>query len=105
MHQQVITSARALREDDARPSTARRVLQQLFDIDPAAIDDAWTLADFEGCNLPAVSEPLTRMGWCIRVRDRVFACFGVTCDIDEPLSDLVARIELAERGVRCTLGH
>jgi len=105
MHQQVVTSGRALREDDAQTSTVRRVLQQLFDIDPATIDESWTLADFEGCNLPEVSEPLTRMGWRIRVRDRVFACFGVTCDIDEPLSDLVLRIEMAERGVRCTLGH
>jgi hypothetical protein len=39
------------------------------------------------------------------VKDRVFSCFGVNFDIDEPLSTLVARIELAERGVRCTLAH
>ena len=104
MHQQVVTSSRAAREDEAHDTT-RRVLHQLFDIDPLAIDDSWTLADFEGCNLPKVTEPLTRMGWRIRVQDRVFACFGVTCDIDEPLADLVARIEMAERGVRCTLGH
>jgi hypothetical protein len=105
MHQQVVASAWLPREDEAHPATVRRVLQQLFHIDAAAIDDAWTLGDFEGCNLPNVTEKLTRMGWRIRVRDRVFACFGVSCDIDEPLSDLAARIELAERGVRCTLGH
>ena len=63
------------------------------------------VADFEGCSLPNISEPLTPMGWRIRVRDRVFAYFGVTCDVDEPLSTLIARIELAERGVRCTLAH
>ncbi|HEY4038986.1 MAG TPA: hypothetical protein VGM15_09205 [Burkholderiaceae bacterium] len=104
MHQQVVASSRAAREDESR-DTARRVLQQLFDIDPAAINESWTLADFEGCNLPEVTEPLTSTGWRIRVRDRVFTCFGVTCDIDEPLSDLAARIDRAERGVRCTLGH
>ena len=81
------------------------MLQQLFDIDPVAVEESWTLADFEGCNLPGVTDPLTRTGWRIRVRDRVFICFGVTCDIDEPLSDLAARIDMAERGVRCTLGH
>jgi hypothetical protein len=105
MHQQVVASNWALREDEAHPGTARRVLQQLFEINPASIDEAWTLADFEGCNLPGMTGPLTPMGWRIRVRDHVFTCFGVSCDIDEPLSDLVSRIEMAERGVRCTLGH
>jgi hypothetical protein len=85
--------------------TARRVLQQLFDLDLATIDESSTLADFEGCNLPDTAEPLTPMEWRIRVKDRVFSCFGVNFDIDEPLSTLVARIELAERGVRCTLAH
>jgi len=105
MHQQVVVSGRAAPEGEAQPSTVRRVLQQLFEIDATAIDESWTLADFEGCHLPDATEPLTRMGWRIRVQERVFACFGVTCDIDEPLSDLAARIDLAERGVCCTLGH
>lgn len=105
MHQQVVVPGRGPREDEARAGTVRKVLQQLFDIDAVTVDESWALADFEGCNLPDVTEKLTRMGWRIRVQDRVFACFGVTCDIDEPLSDLVARIELAERGVRCTVGH
>jgi hypothetical protein len=105
MHQQAVATGCASREGQAQPCTVGRVLQQLFQIDRAAIDETWTLADFEGCKLPGVSEPLTAMGWRIRVRERVFTCFGVSCDIDEPLSDLVARIELAEHGVRCTLGH
>jgi hypothetical protein len=105
MHQQVVASNRAMREDEAPLATARRVLQQLFDVNPATIDESWTLADFEGCNLLGVSEPLTAMGWRIRAREQVFTCFGVSCDIDEPLSDLVTRIEMAERGVRCTVGH
>lgn len=105
MHQQVVVPNWTVREDQARESTLRRVLLQLFEIESVTIDETWTLADFEGCSLPSVAEPLTPMGWRIRVRDRVFAYFGVTCDIDEPLSNLVARIEMAERGVRCTLGH
>jgi hypothetical protein len=105
MHQQVVASSWSPREEQAQGCTTRRVLQQLFDINPSAIDESWTLSDFEGCKLPQVAEALTPMGWRIRVRDLVFAFFGVTCEIDEPLSDLVARIEMAERGVRCTVGH
>jgi hypothetical protein len=37
--------------------------------------------------------------------DGVFSYFGVNCDLDEPLSTLVARIELAERGVRYVPAH
>ena len=105
MHHQAGVYARAPREDESRPATARLVLRQLFDVDLAEIDESGTLADFEGCNLPYAAGPLTRMAWRIRVKDRVFSCFGVSCDIEEPLSTLIARIELAERGVRCTLAH
>ena len=96
---------RATRKDEAWSGTARRVLQQLFAIDREAIHESDTLADFEGCNLPDVNGPLTPMAWRIHVKDRVFSCFGVDCEIDEPLSCLVARIELAEHGVGCSLGH
>ena len=105
MHHQAVARRKASRENEARPDTARRVLRQLFDLDLAQIDESGTLADFEGCSLPDVAGPLTRMGWRIRVQDRVFSCFGVTCDIDEPISTLIARIELAERGVHCTQAH
>jgi len=105
MHYLAVTRSKAPRENEVRLDTARRVLRQILDLDLAQIDESGTLADFEGCSLPDVAGPLTRMGWRIRVQDRVFACFGVTCDIDEPLSTLIARIELAEHGVRCTLAH
>lgn len=105
MRQQVTTSGKAKLNDEARRGTARRVLQQLFEIDPAAIDETSSLSDYEGCDLRDVAGPLSRMGWRIRVKDRIFSCFGVDCDIDEPLSTLLARIELAEGGVRCTLAH
>jgi hypothetical protein len=105
MHQQAGVCGQAPRQEEARRGTARRVLRQLFGIDPAEIDESGTLADFEGCKLPDTAMPLTGMGWRIRVKDRVFACFGVTCDVDEPLSTLITRIELAEHGVGCTLAH
>jgi hypothetical protein len=105
MGQQVTTSGKAKLKDEARHGTARRVLQQLFEIDQAAIDESGSLADYEGCDLRDVAEPLSRMAWRILVKDRVFSCFGVDCEIDEPLSTLLARIELAECGVRCTLAH
>ena len=105
MYLSVATSGQAPLNDEARLSTARRVLQELFDVDLATIDESGTLADYEGCDLPDVTEPLTRMAWRIRVKDRIFACFGVHCEIDEPLSTLLARIELAECGVHCTLVH
>ena len=105
MRQQIVASGKPKLKEEARRGTARRVLQQLFEIDLGAIDESGSLADYEGCDLRDVAEPLTRMGWRIRVKDRVFSCFGVDCEIDEPLSTLLARIELAERGVRCTLAH
>jgi hypothetical protein len=98
-------AAQVAQTDAGRSGIARRVLQQLFEFDPEAIDESDTLADFEDRNLPGVAEPLTRMGWRIRVKDRIFSRFGVNCELDEPISSLVARIELAERGVRCTLVH
>jgi hypothetical protein len=105
MRQQIAVSGKAKLKEEARRGTARRVLQQLFEIDLAAIDESGSLADYEGCDLRDIAEPLTRMGWRIRVKDRVFSCFGVDCEIDEPLSTLLARIELAECGVHCTLAH
>ena len=104
MQQQAATTRKAAKQQRARVGTARRVLQQLFGVEPATIDESCALADFEGCNPPG-APVLTPMAWRIWVKDRVFACYGVDCQIDEPLSTLVARIELAERGVRCTLGH
>ncbi len=86
-------------------ATARRILQQILNVEPAAIDESKSLSDFEGCALPDVAEPLSRMAWRIRVQDRVFSRFGVSCDLDEPLSTLVARIELAERGVCYARAH
>jgi hypothetical protein len=105
MRQHAAITAQATRQDRDCSNTARRILQQLFEIAPAAFDESDTLSDFEGCNLPDTAQPLTPMAWRIRVKDRVFSCFGVHCELDEPLSTLVARIELAERGVRCALVH
>jgi hypothetical protein len=103
MHQRA-ASGKAVKKESPRHATARRVLQHLLGIELAAIDEACALADFEGCNLPD-GPALTPMEWRIRVKERVFACYGVDCHIDEPLSTLAARIELTERGVGCTLVH
>jgi hypothetical protein len=105
MHYHAPVNGQAAEQTKAPSDTARRLLQQLFDLDPAVIDESGALADFEGCNLPNVVKPLTPGAWRILVKDRVYSCFGVNCDVDEPLSSLVARIELAEHGVRCTLSH
>lgn len=105
MHHSVAITRHNTQADADRCGIARRVLQQLFEVDLDAIDESGTLADFESCNLPGVTEPLTRMGWRIRVKDRIFSRFGVHCEIDEPISTLIARVKLAESGVRCTLVH
>jgi len=105
MRHKAAATGQAAKRAKARSRTARRVLQQLFEVDPATIDESRTLADFEGCNLPNTAEALTPIAWRTRVKDRVFMCFGVDCDLDEPLSTLAARIELAERGVCCTVTH
>ncbi|MBV8210612.1 MAG: hypothetical protein JO133_11180 [Burkholderiaceae bacterium] len=103
MHPQVSGSGQAARKDETWAVMANRVLRQLFDGEPSAINESTALSDFEGCTLRDGPPSLSAMAWRIRVKDLVFSCFGVDCDIDEPLSSLVARIELAERGVRCTL--
>jgi hypothetical protein len=96
MHRQATRSKRGT------AVTARRILQQLFETHPAPVDASRALADFEGCRLAGTAQALTPMGWRILVKERVYSCFGVSCDIDEPLSALAARIELAERGVSCS---
>jgi len=105
MKHQVAVNGPITRQQSAWSTTARRVLRQLFEVDPAAIDESRTLADFEGCELRGIAGPLTPIAWRILLKDRIFSCFGVNFDIDEPLSTLVARIELAERGVRYALAH
>ena len=105
MHHPVAIGAQLTQAHADRSSIARRVLHHLFEVNLPTIDESDSLADFESCHLPGVAEPLTRMGWRIRVKDRIFSRFGVNCELDEPISTLVARIELAERGVRCTLAH
>jgi hypothetical protein len=105
MHHPIAITGQAERVHAGRSGTAHRVLQQLFEVELPAIDESDSLADFENCKLPGITEPLTRMGWRIRVKDRIFSRFGVNCELDEPISTLVARIELAEQGVRCTLAH
>jgi hypothetical protein len=91
--------------DAHRSALARQVLQQLFEVNVECIDETESLSDFEHCNLPGISEPLTRMGWRIQVKDRIFTRFGINFELDEPISTLLARIELAQSGVRCTLAH
>jgi hypothetical protein len=105
MHHPVAICAQVNRAHADRSNIARRVFHQLFGVDLPTVDESNTLADFEACDLPGVTEPLTRMGWRIQVKDRIFSRFGVNFELDEPISTLVARIELAERGVRCTLAH
>jgi hypothetical protein len=106
MRRPAAASSKAGRSKNATWSAAaRRILQQILKVDPDTIDESQSLSDFEGCALPDIFEPLSRMAWRIRVQDRVFSYFGVNCDLDEPLSTLVARIELAERGVRYVPAH
>jgi len=102
---QPAAARRAAKQMAARSGTARRILNQLFGFEPPAIDDSCALADFEGCSLPDAPGVLSPMEWRILVKDRVYACYGVDCDVDEPLSTLVARVDLAEHGVHCSPGH
>ncbi len=105
MRHQVARGRKAAQQDTTASGTIRRILKHLFDIEPATIDGSATLGDFESYPLANTAGALTPTGWRTRVRDRVYFWFGVDCDIDEPLSVLAARIELAERGVHCTLVH
>jgi len=82
---------------DAHRATARRVLKALFELEAQnlQLSDATTLADFAGV-LGVARAP----AWAIRVKEQVYAHFGIDCEVDEPLVDMLVRLESAEHGVR-----
>jgi len=82
---------------DAHRATARRVLKALFELEAqhVQLSDATTLADFAGVLGVACAR-----AWTIRVKEQVYAHFGIDCEVDEPLVDMLVRLESAEHGVR-----
>lgn len=85
-------------------AAARRVLRDLFnlDADSVAISDETTLLDFaqdEDCER-ADSEFAMIWGNCLK--GQIFERYGINCEPDEPLVNLLARLETAEHGVRLT---
>jgi hypothetical protein len=86
------------RVDDFRAS-AQRVLKELFnvDIDGIVISDNTTLLDF--AEDAAEDAGFSRV-WAECIKQEVFARYGITCEAHEPLVDVLARLETAERGVK-----
>jgi len=89
---------------DAHRLTARRVLRELFDLDEQGVGltDATTLSDFARFALNGAATNASARAWAICVKEKVYAQYGIDCEIDEPLVDLLVRLETAEHGVRLT---
>jgi Ribonuclease G/E len=87
---------------DSHRGTAQRLLRDLFglDLEHVLISDMTTLSDLVGHVLAGKDPAASARAWAIRVKEQVFAHFGIDCEADEPLLDLLVRLESAERGVR-----
>lgn len=79
---------------DAFRAGARRVLKDLFnlDADRVVLSDETTLLD--------LAEDAAGVAGATRIKQLVYANYGITCEADEPLVDVLARLATAERGVR-----
>lgn len=87
---------------DAHRATARRVLRELFGLDEqdVRLTDATTLSDFAGRVSNGAAASCSARAWAISVKERVYAQYGIDCEVDEPFVDLLVRLETAEHGVR-----
>jgi hypothetical protein len=76
---------------------AQRVLKELFNLDVAGtvISDNTTLLDFAE---DAAEDACFSRVWAECIKQQVFARFGIACEAHEPLVDVLARLETAERG-------
>ncbi|SPE34558.1 hypothetical protein SBBP1_730052 [Burkholderiales bacterium] len=87
---------------DAFRGTAKRVLKDLFDLEPEsiALSDVTTLSDLSGHAIVGMTGALSPRAWAIGVKEQVYARYGISCEVDEPLIDLLVRLETADHGVR-----
>jgi hypothetical protein len=85
-------------------AAARRVLRDLFnlDADRCAISDETTLLDFAGEEDSGTPDIEYSMIWGNCLKNQIFERYGINCEPDEPLVNLLARLETAEHGVRLT---
>jgi len=79
-------------------STVSRVLAELFETDDFHVCDFAALRDFRGRRVRGSDAGQSGADWSVAVRDRIYARYGIECDLDEPLELLLARIEAAEHG-------
>jgi hypothetical protein len=86
---------------DAFRGSAQRVLKELFNLDVTGIviSDNTTLLDFVE---DAGEDACFYRVWAECIKQQVFARFGIECEAHEPLVDVLARLETAERGIRYT---
>jgi len=82
---------------------ARRILLALFDEDDLPFGPATTLSDFVGERIAGGVAVDGGRAWCIAVKDRIYAHFGVHCEVDELIEVVCARIRASERNVRVTM--
>src|SRR5271169_474560 len=80
---------------DSLRGTAKRVLKDLFDLDVEGVvlSDVTTLSDLRGHALVGIAGAVSPRAWAISVKEQVFARYGISCEIDEPLIDLLVRLE------------
>ena len=75
------------------------MLKEIFNLDDEAVEisEDTTFYDFAG---EGSQDPHYSLVWAECLKQEMFARYGITCEAHEPLIDLLARLECAERGVR-----
>jgi hypothetical protein len=78
---------------------AQRVIKELFNIDVkgSTINDETSLFDFAE---DAADDPQFSRVWGECLKQEMFVRYGIMCEAHEPLVDVLARLDCAERGVR-----
>jgi hypothetical protein len=78
---------------------ATRVIKELFNLDVkgSTITEDTTLFDFAE---DAAEDSHFSHVWGECLKQEMFVRYGITCEAHEPLIDVLARLEFAERGVR-----
>jgi ADP-ribose pyrophosphatase YjhB (NUDIX family) len=92
---QAATSERVAQLHDC----AQRVLKEIFNLDVECVEisEDTTFFDFAG---EGSQDPHYSLVWAECLKQEMFGRYGISCEAHEPVLDVLARLQCAERGVR-----
>lgn len=81
---------------------AQRVLKEIFnlDVERVEISEDTTFYDFAG---EGSQDPHYSLVWAECLKQEMFGRYGISCEAHEPVLDVLARLQCAERGVRVAM--